>query len=223
MYTVMTVFAVVTYLSVYEGELRGLVSGFKAIFNDPALKLHRAAVLALVPLWFSAVVLARSFPEVTPPMELRIVHPEPPNEITVRGKSFDLVSGANPFRKLKAADRAKYDSLVAEGKTVYYRNCFPCHGDNLDGRGNFAPALNPKPANFQDVGTIAMLQESFVYWRVAKGGPGLPKSGHPWASAMPVWEDMLTEDEIWKAILFIYEGTGHDPRTFAPHGEEAHK
>ena len=83
--------------------------------------------------------------------------------------------------------------------------------------------FNPKPANFEDVGTIAMLQESFVFWRVAKGGPGLPKSSHPWSSAMPVWEDMLSEGEMWKAILWIYEGTSHEPRTFAPTGEGAKK
>src|SRR5438445_7957872 len=35
-----------------------------------------------------------------------------------------------------------------------------CHGDNLDGHGLFASALNPPPANFEDPGTIAMLQES---------------------------------------------------------------
>jgi hypothetical protein len=30
------------------------------------------------------------------------------------------------------------------------------------------------------------LTESFVFWRIAKGGPGLPKEGAPWNSAMLV-------------------------------------
>jgi hypothetical protein len=25
---------------------------------------------------------------------------------------------------------------------------------------------------------------------------------------MPVWQDFLTEDEIWKVILFLYDYTG---------------
>jgi len=74
--------------------------------------------------------------------------------------------------------------------------------------------LNPLPANFQDNGTIAQLTESFVFWRVAKGGPGLPREGTPWNSAMPAWEDFLTEDEIWSVVLFLYEQTGWKPRTW---------
>jgi len=218
MYTTMGVCGAVLYLSVSEAAFRGLVEGFQGLYRHPRLKRHRPLILALGPLGAGAVALAKSFPELTPPLELRIVHPEPPTEIAVKGKAFDMVGGTNPLRKVKAQDPARFAKLVEEGKAVYYRNCFYCHGDNLDGKGHFAAGLNPLPANFQDIGTIAMLQESFVYWRVAKGGPGLPKSGHPWSSAMPVWEDMLTEDELWKAVLFIYEGTGREPRTFAPHG-----
>ena len=31
---------------------------------------------------------------------------------------------------------------------------------------------------------------------------------------MPAWEDFLTEDEIWSVIIFLYEQTGNEPRTF---------
>ena len=43
--------------------------------------------------------------------------------------------------------------------------------------GPYAAALNPVPLSFQDIGTIAQLQESFLFWRIATGGPGLPKEG----------------------------------------------
>jgi DMSO reductase family type II enzyme heme b subunit len=101
---------------------------------------------------------------------------------------------------------------VAEGAVIYIKNCVYCHGDNLDGNGHFARALNPPPANFTDPGTIAMLQEAFLFWRIAKGGPGLPKESTPWNSAMPAWEDRLSEDEIWKVILYLYDATGYQPR-----------
>ncbi len=220
MYTTMTVIGLTVYLSVYEAQVQGIVRGFTGLLDSPSAIWHRRVVLALVPLWFSAVVLARSFPELTPPTQLRIVHPEPPTEISAFGKSFNLVTGTSPFRKYQTENPEKFAGLVAEGKTVYYQNCFYCHGDNLDGKGHFAKGFNPPPANFQDIGTIAMLQEGFVFWRVSKGGPGLPKASHPWASAMPVWEDMLSEDQIWKAILFIYAGTNHEPRRFATTAEE---
>ena len=31
---------------------------------------------------------------------------------------------------------------------------------------------------------------------------------------MPVWQNFLQEDEIWKVILFLYDYTGHRPRTW---------
>jgi len=31
---------------------------------------------------------------------------------------------------------------------------------------------------------------------------------------MPIWQHFLSEEEIWKAILFLYDYTGHSPRTF---------
>ncbi len=75
-------------------------------------------------------------------------------------------------------------------------------------------ALSPIPANFRDVGTLSMLQESYVFWRVATGGPGLPKGATPWSSAMPVWQNLLSEEEIWEVILYIYAGSGAAPRTW---------
>jgi mono/diheme cytochrome c family protein len=36
---------------------------------------------------------------------------------------------------------------------------------------------------------------------------------------MPVWEDILTEEEIWAVVVFLYEQTGATPRTWAEAGE----
>ena len=36
---------------------------------------------------------------------------------------------------------------------------------------------------------------------------------------MPAWEDFLTEAEIWQVILYIYEASGSEPRTWE-HGED---
>ncbi|NNF02932.1 MAG: cytochrome c, partial [Rhodothermales bacterium] len=87
-----------------------------------------------------------------------------------------------------------------------------CHGDDMAGDGIFAHGLDPIPANFKDATTIAMLQEGYLFWRIAKGGPGLPPESTPWLSAMPAWELFLTEEEIWDVILFLYDYTGHRPR-----------
>ena len=62
----------------------------------------------------------------------------------------------------------------------------------------YAHGLNPIPTNFTDAGRASpQLQETFLFWRIAKGGPGLPEEGGPWDSAMPAWEKFLTEEEMW--------------------------
>jgi len=73
--------------------------------------------------------------------------------------------------------------------------------------GHFAVGFNPLPANFQDNGTIAQLTESFVFWRVAKGGPGCRARARRELGDAGVG-GFLTEREIWSVILFLYEQTG---------------
>ncbi len=172
-------------------------------------------------------------PKFEEPIELRTVHPAPPASVKLNtGKTYTLQTAQNPFRVDDSGNYAqniqqehvndnpfdpnasKYMQYVREGGAIFFQNCHFCHGDNLDGRGMFAFAFNPIPANFSDPGTIAQLQETFVFWRVAKGGMGLPREGFPWASVMPPWEQHLTADEMWKAILFEYWHTGFYPRTW---------
>jgi hypothetical protein len=57
-----------------------------------------------------------------------------------------------------------------------------------------------------------LLRETFLLWRISKGGPGLPDEGGPWDTAMPAWEKFLKEDEMWDAILFLYDFTELKPR-----------
>ena len=120
---------------------------------------------------------------------------------------------------LQSSDPEKFKVHVAKGRETYYKNCHFCHGDAMAGDGMYAHGLNPIPTNFTDAGNIPQLQESFLFWRIAKGGPGLPEEGGPWLSAMPAWEQFLTEEEIWNVILFLYDFTGSRPR--ALHADEA--
>jgi mono/diheme cytochrome c family protein len=100
------------------------------------------------------------------------------------------------------------------GKGFYFAYCMPCHGPKFNGNGPASDGFNPPPANFVDPGTIAQLQESYLFWRIKKGGVGLNVEGHPWKSAMPRWEVELSDDMIWKIIMAEYAGSGHKPRTW---------
>jgi len=147
-----------------------------------------------------------------PPLFSRTVHPASPSEITVHNKKVDLDGSENPFLALESSNPDEFRKHVENGRRVYYQNCVFCHGDNLSGNGMFVHALDPIPTNFTDAGTIAMLRDTFLYWRISKGGPGLPEEGGPWDTAMPAWEKLLKDDEIWDAILFLYDFTGQKPR-----------
>ncbi len=149
---------------------------------------------------------------VQPPASGRTVHPAPPDEINFRGKRIDLITGENPYRKLENSDKPAFATHLENGRRVYYQNCVFCHGDNMEAEGNFAHGFDPLPANFLQATTIAMLEEGYLFWRIAKGGPGLPEAGTPWLSSMPAWEDRLSEEDIWDVILFLYDFTGQRPR-----------
>ncbi|MDH3973680.1 MAG: cytochrome c [Deltaproteobacteria bacterium] len=210
-------FVIVGVLMVYtatEESTRELAAPIKALVEDPSQKMVRNIVFALIPLLIGGYTFQKMLPSFEAPVELRTIHPAPPSTLKAFGKRFDLSTLENPYRKFEKEDPEKFKEFVKEGGDVYIQNCQYCHGDKLDGRGPYAERLNPLPINFQDVGTIAQLQESFLFWRIATGGPGLPKEAAPWISSMPIWEDFLTEDEIWKVILFLYDYTGQAPRSW---------
>ena len=177
--------------------------------EERRIVLLRRAILIALPVLVGAATFFAAQPSVSPPAELRSIHPAPPTSITLDGKLIDLQTATNPFRD---ASGQPDPAALAEGQAIYGRHCVLCHGDALRGDGLFADALRPRPANFTDPGTIAQLQESFLLWRIAKGGPGLPPEGKGWNSAMPAWEGTLSEDDIWKVILYLFAATNQHPR-----------
>ena len=189
------------------------------VMVDPERKLARGVLLLATPLLVAYVTFDRVRPSVTAPVSFRSIHPAPPGQIDFQGRAIQLTGLENPLRS-----RGSLEEHYEEGKRIYYQNCLACHGDGLAGLGHYAQGFNPVPLSFQDVGTIAQLTESVVFWRIAKGGPGLPNEGGPWNSAMPAWEDFLSEDDIWAVIVFLYEQAGHSPRTWGEEpGEEGGK
>ena len=214
-YLLTVLVGVLLYVSADEGRWRTFKQPLHSVLVDPDKRIVRLALLVLIPLLVGFVAFDSVRPTVAAPPSLRSIHPAPPGQITFRGRSMSLATLTNPLR----ADGSIAEDYEA-GKRVYYQNCLACHGDALDGRGHYAHGFSPTPLNFQDNGTIAQLTESFVFWRIAKGGPGLPKEGTPWNSAMPAWENILTEEEIWSVIVFLYEQTGWQPRTLE-HGAAA--
>lgn len=217
MFMAIITLALVVYLTTDTARMEDTRRLIVRFLVDKKYTIPMYGVVVLLPLLVALKVYVDVSRPPQPPLSTRTIHPAPPDAITFKGKKIDLVAGDNPYRALEQTDRAAFDAHVANGRRVYFENCVFCHGDHMDGAGLFAHGYDPIPANFQDATTIAMLQESYLFWRIAKGGPGLPEEATPWASAMPAWEQFLTEEEIWDVILFLYDYTGHRPRAKETH------
>ncbi|MCR4300067.1 MAG: c-type cytochrome [Sulfuricaulis sp.] len=219
-FMVITVIGVILYFSSEDRRWSEFKAPIIATLRDDGKQTLRWALLIFIPLLFGYTAYDAVKPSFETPMELRQVHPAPPASLRVYDKSYDLATLENPLR-LKILEQLNsnpdlawenYKKTVHAGSTVYFRNCFYCHGDLLGGEGHFAKGFDPLPTDFRDVGTIAQLQESFLFWRITTGGPGLPQGGMPWKSAMPVWHEMLSEEEVWQVITFLYDYVEQVPR-----------
>jgi len=182
-------------LDAFMGPIHRFLAGWDG--QPGPSKMARLLVLVVFPLLVGWQTYTKLAPSDLPPAENRTIHPAPPGE---------FVGLSNPVPKT--------ETNIQIGKGFYAAKCSPCHGANFDGKGPASVGFNPPPANFSDPGTIAQLQESYLFWRIKKGGVGLPVEGMPWKSAMPRWEVELSDDMIWKIIMGEYDGAHQAPRTW---------
>jgi len=204
--------ALLTYLTAANDRMAEIGGNLVSFLVS---KKHQGALIAalvILPCLVAFQVYRGMSQAPQPPVSARTIHPVPPTTVSVNGAQFNVIESHNPYRELETSDTAAFELHVENGRRVYYQNCVFCHGDNMEGDGLFAHGLDPIPANFQDPTTIAMLQESYLFWRIATGGPGLPSESTPWLSAMPAWELFLTDEEMWDVILFLYDYTDQRPR-----------
>ncbi|MEX0600694.1 MAG: cytochrome c [Rhodothermales bacterium] len=212
MFMAILTLALLAYMSADSDHFRFVRERVVRFLTEKRYTVPLIVVLLLLP----GLVALRVYLDMTaapvPPVSSRTIHPPPPTSIDFKGETIDLVADENPYRSLETEDPEQFARHVANGRRVYFENCVFCHGDDMGGDGLFAHGFNPIPANFRSSTTIAMLQETYIFWRIAKGAPGLPSESTPWKSAMPAWEDFLTEEEIWDVTLFLYDYTGQRPR-----------
>ncbi len=206
LYIAIATVSILVYLVADQARFDSILAPLVDLLRERRLLVPRVGVLVAVPLLLGWFTYSGVRPQFDPPFESRTIHPEPPASFKLHGEDFDVLKGRRP------PGMDVNEENLAAGKRLYYRNCMYCHGDHLDGKGHFAEAFNPLPANFRDGGTISQLEETYVYWRVATGGPGLPQGATPWNSSMPVWQDFLSDEEIWQVVAYIYDASGSTPR-----------
>lgn len=209
MYMAMSVFTFLIYFTIKEDQFESFLRPMKTVLADDNKVILRVLIVyILIPILVGYITYGKVKPKLDPPVSARIVHPEPPTSIYFKGKKIKIIGLKNPLRK----DLYSLKSHIEEGKKIYFQNCFYCHGAELAGKGLFAEVFNLRPLPFKGADTIAQLPESFVFYRIAKGWKTLPAGSTPWDSSMPAFEDFLTEEEVWKVVLYIYDASGNQPR-----------
>jgi len=204
--------SLLVYISTDERKLASVRDPLVRFMVDKKYLNYLIAVVVAIPILAAARVYIQMNQPIEPPAVGRTIHPAPPQKMSFKGKKIDLLKVENPYRTLEQLNPQEFAVHVEQGRRVYFENCVFCHGDRLDGEGIFAHGFDPKPASFADPTTIVMLQEGYLFWRIATGGPGLPQESGPGNSSMPAWDQFLSEQEIWEVILFLYDYTQQRPR-----------
>ncbi len=178
--------AILAYVSSSEQRREEVSRPLVRFMTEKRYTLFLVATVVAIPALAAANVYVQMSAPLQPPLFSRTIHPASPTEITVYDKKIDLDKGEDPFWALEKSNPEEFRTHVENGRQVFYRNCVFCHGDNLAGTGMFVHGLDPVPTNLPE--TIPLLRDTYLFWRISKGGPGLPEEGGPWDTAMPAWE-----------------------------------
>jgi mono/diheme cytochrome c family protein len=93
---------------------------------------------------------------------------------------------------------------VARGQAVYAAQCARCHGATLEGQPNWRerPANSRLPAPPHDASGHTWRHPDAVLFGITKHGLG-PYAPAGYESDMPVFADVLSDDEIAAALAYI--------------------
>jgi|GEM_PF-908587 len=86
---------------------------------------------------------------------------------------------------------------ISRGEELYQYNCAACHGDKGLGNGSLGMSLDSLPANLAIA--VNESKNNYLFWRIARGG-----IQEPFNSAMPSWDALLTDQEIWEVVSYLH-------------------
>ena len=228
MYRIVILAGLAIYVSSSERRRRDFLLPLYRFFSGAEGRggsMVRWSVLIVIPLAVAAAYFVERVPRLSSPIGVRIQHPTMPGRFAkmesparfpsgeaVRAFMSELAEEEGETPSSDAARERLIKKHTREGAVLFAVNCRPCHGMQADGAGPMARGFRLRPANFRDPGLLPTVVEPYAFWRVSKGGPGLPAASTPWDSAMPIWELDLSEEDRWKLLLGEYFIAGVGPR-----------
>ncbi len=93
--------------------------------------------------------------------------------------------------KVKSPIDLADDKNIEKGEKIFGKICWTCHGEEGQGDGVAAEALDPKPADLTSAAVQAQSEGDF-YWKITKG-----------RGNMVGYEDALSDKQRWQLVAFI--------------------
>jgi len=100
-----------------------------------------------------------------------------------------LVRGSSKVNPLRATSQN-----IADGREMFSRYCFACHG--FDGQGTGVPFFETVSPPIPSLASanVQAYSDGQIYWIIKNG---------LWPSGMPASEGILDDDEMWSLVLYI--------------------
>lgn len=80
---------------------------------------------------------------------------------------------------------------TAQGKEIFEKVCWTCHGDNGKGKGPASGGLHPRPADFSS-GKVQSQTDGAIFWKLSEG-----------RGSMPSYKNTYTEIQRWGLVNYI--------------------
>ena len=121
----------------------------------------------------------------------------------LRHQTFMAGEIPEPYRD--ASSRMTSDpAAIAQGRTLYVKHCARCHEEDGLGGGEAAADLSPSPALLGFFIKTPMAVDPYLMWTISEGGTEFD-------TEMPAYKDTLSQDEIWKIVVFMRAGFPEKP------------
>lgn len=128
-----------------------------------------------------------------------------------RKNGLPQISSASPD-SISAVDSSKIGLAAAasirltyeqrQGKNLYTKYCYVCHGIEGKGDGFNSFSLDPRPRDLSNSQYMKVLTDERLVETIREGGRGVNRS-----PLMPTWGGRMTKDELMYVVAYV--------RTFA--------
>ncbi|MGB0843667.1 MAG: c-type cytochrome [Alphaproteobacteria bacterium] len=105
---------------------------------------------------------------------------------------------------------------IDQGKAIYAENCAACHGDNLEGQDNWKkPDSDDRlPAPPHDENGHTWHHADDLLFEITKFGLARMIDDPSYETNMPIYEGVLSDDEITAALTFIKSTWAGDTKSW---------